>query len=73
MPYDPERHHRRSIRLPGYDYAQPGIYFVTICVQDRSRFFGEIVQGEMVENAAARIVRDTWQDLPHRFPGVMLD
>jgi REP element-mobilizing transposase RayT len=28
MPYDPERHHRRSIRLKGYDYSQPGAYFV---------------------------------------------
>ena len=36
MPYIPERHHRRSIRLPGYDYSQPGMYFVTICVENRS-------------------------------------
>ncbi|GBE26434.1 hypothetical protein BMS3Bbin03_00347 [bacterium BMS3Bbin03] len=33
MKYDPDRHHRRSIRLKGYDYSQPGWYFVTVCVQ----------------------------------------
>jgi putative transposase len=32
MRYDPDKHHRRSIRLRGYDYAAPGRYFVTICV-----------------------------------------
>lgn len=30
--YDPDIHHRRSIRLRGYDYTQAGAYFVTICV-----------------------------------------
>jgi len=35
MTYDPEIHHRRSIRLSHYDYAQAGAYFVTICTQAR--------------------------------------
>ncbi len=30
MVYDPKKHHRRSIRLKGYDYSQPGLYFITI-------------------------------------------
>jgi putative transposase len=33
MPYNPDIHHRRSIRLRGYDYAQRGAYFVTIVAQ----------------------------------------
>ena len=45
MPYHPEIHHRRSIRLKGYDYSQEGLYFITICVQDRECLFGEIVVG----------------------------
>jgi len=45
MAYDPEKHHRRSIRLSGYDYAQPGAYFVTICTHDRACLFGEVVDG----------------------------
>jgi len=47
MKYDPQKHHRRSIRLPGYDYTQPGAYFVTICSYQRAHVFGEIVDGEM--------------------------
>ena len=35
MPYDPEKHHRRSIRLQEYDYSKPGGYFVTIRTQDQ--------------------------------------
>jgi hypothetical protein len=46
MPYDPQRHHRRSIRLAGYDYAQPGAYFITLVTHDRMPLFGEIVDGK---------------------------
>ena len=45
MSYNPEIHHRRSIRLKGYDYSQEGLYFITICLQDRECLFGEIVVG----------------------------
>jgi REP element-mobilizing transposase RayT len=41
MPYNPNIHHRRSIRLKGYDYSQAGLYFITICVQDRMYLFGD--------------------------------
>lgn len=64
---------RRSIRLKGYDYAQPGAYFVTICTQNRERLFGEIVGDEMQMNDAGRLVRSRWQELPARFPSVNLD
>ena len=40
--YNPEIHHRRSVRLQNYDYAQAGLYFVTICVKDHECLFGEI-------------------------------
>jgi len=43
MNYDPTRHHRRSIRLPTYDYAQAGAYFVTMVTHQRQCLFGEIV------------------------------
>ncbi len=58
--YDPERHHRRSIRWKGYDYAQPGAYFVTICTHERAHLFGKVVKGEMRLNAWGRIVREEW-------------
>ncbi len=47
MRFDPEQHHRRSIRLKSSDYSQPGAYFVTIITQDRAWLFSEVVDGEM--------------------------
>ena len=43
MPYNHEIHHRRSIRLKGYDYSQEGLYFITICIEDRKYLLGKIV------------------------------
>ncbi len=60
MPYDPSRHHRRSIRLKGYDYTQPGAYFITICTHNRIHWFGHIVDGVMRLNAYGEIVREEW-------------
>jgi REP element-mobilizing transposase RayT len=66
--YDPRFHHRRSIRLRGYDYSQAGAYFVTIVTHGRACLFGEIVDGEMTLNRLGQIVRWEWLDLPKRFP-----
>jgi putative transposase len=60
MRYDPDLHHRRSLRLPGYDYAQPGAYFVTICTRDRNPLFGEVIDGTMVLNEYGVIVAEEW-------------
>lgn len=73
MTYDPEKHHRRSIRLKGYDYTQPGAYFITICTQGRECLFGEIIDGEMHLDEAGQIVVQTWQDLPNHVSNVQLD
>ena len=66
------RWRRRSVRLKGYDYSQPGAYFVTIVAQGRECVFGEVVDGEMHVNAAGEMVTTTWRDLPTRFPAVRL-
>jgi len=60
MPTAPERHHRRSIRLKGYDYTRPGAYFITICTHNREPLFGRVVDGEMVLNALGEIVWEEW-------------
>ncbi|MBI1885791.1 MAG: transposase [Chloroflexi bacterium] len=73
MRYDPSRHHRRSIRLPGYDYAQAGAYFVTICTQNRECMFGEVVDGEMILTASGQMVESVWRELPQHYPGVEAD
>lgn len=61
MKYDPNKHHRRSIRLKGYDYSQPGEYFITICTHNREFLFGEIVNGTMKLNNIGFIVEDEWK------------
>lgn len=73
MKYDPERHHRRSIRLKGYDYAQAGAYFITIATQDRACLFGVVADGRMHLNEAGRMVFAEWDALPTRYPMVELD
>jgi len=60
MKFDPEKHHRRSIRLPEYDYSQPGGYYITILTHNRECLFGDVVDGKMVLNDAGKIVRDEW-------------
>ncbi|OQA16740.1 MAG: hypothetical protein BWY63_02644 [Chloroflexi bacterium ADurb.Bin360] len=71
--YDPEIHHRRSIRLPGYDYSQAGAYFVTLCTQGRTPLFGGIVDGTMRLNEVGTMVQSVWQSMPDRFPSVIID
>ena len=73
MTYDPMRHHRRSIRLRGYDYAQAGAYFVTICVQDRACLFGEVIDSEVRLNEAGRMVVRWWDELARAYLGIDSD
>lgn len=81
MPPDPKKHHRpfdgargrRSIRLSGYDYAQAGAYFVTVCAHQRQCLFGDVVNKKMVLNEAGKIVRACWDEIPAHFPHAELD
>ncbi|OGQ81235.1 MAG: transposase [Deltaproteobacteria bacterium RIFCSPLOWO2_12_FULL_60_19] len=73
MKYDPEKHHRRSIRIRGYDYLQGGMYFVTICTRDRESLFGEVVDGGMRLNPCGEIARICWAEIPEHFPHAVLD
>ena len=68
--YNPDHHHRRSIRLRGYDYTQAGAYFVTMVVQGRLCLFGDVIGAEMRLNEAGEMAHRVWEALPHRFPGV---
>ena len=73
MKYSPHIHHRRSIRLKGYDYSQNGAYFVTICVQNRKCLFGKITNRNMVLNDAGKMAEKYWQKIPEHFPNIILD
>jgi putative transposase len=73
MKYNPAKHHRRSIRLKGYDYTAAGAYFITICTHHRECVFGEIVNGVMQLNPFGQLVHAYWQRLPHHFANLQLD
>lgn len=66
--YDPNIHHRRSIRLKGYDYSRAGLYFITICCQDRICRFGDVVNGEMVLNDAGKMIAKWYFELGNKYP-----
>ena len=73
MKFDPEKHHRRSIRLTDYDYSQSGAYFITICTKNRDCLLGEIVDSEMVLNGAGMMMQTIWEGIPDHYPGVQID
>lgn len=73
MTYDPKTHHRRSIRLRGYDYTQPGAYFVTVCVHEGRHLLGAFQDGQLQLHEPGKIVTACWQDLVRHYPHVILD
>jgi putative transposase len=64
---------RKSIRLPGFDYTQPGGYFVTINTYKRAKLFGQLISGQVQLSPLGEIVKVEWEKLRYRFPGVELD
>ena len=68
--FDPQKHHRRSIRLKGYDYSQEGAYYVTIVTWRRDFLFGEIVNQEMMLSPYGEIVQKWWEEIPVHFSNV---
>jgi len=72
MKYDPELHHRRSIRLRDYDYANAGAYFVTACCQNRINYFGDIENDKMILNEYGNIAHNELAKTPEIRPNVEL-
>ncbi len=68
MKYQPKKHHRRSIRLKGYDYSQEGLYYITICLQNRKCLYGNVNNGKMILNDAGRIVEKWYYELENKYP-----
>ncbi|MDY6853137.1 MAG: transposase [Thermodesulfobacteriota bacterium] len=73
MKYNPEIHHRRSIRLKGRDYSASGYYFVTIVTHDRICSLGEIVDGRILLNDQGKIVENEWLKTPKIRPNIAID
>ncbi|MEA3286413.1 MAG: transposase [Candidatus Marinimicrobia bacterium] len=72
MYYDPARHHRRSIRLKGYDYSQPGRYFLTVNVKNGRQLFGHVINGKMILNDAGKMVETWYFELENKYPNIVL-
>jgi putative transposase len=70
--YDPAIHHRKSIRLRGYDYSRKGRYFVTLCCQGREQRFGKIENGVLILNDAGHMIEKWFNVLPGKFPDIAL-
>jgi len=66
-------HHRRSIRLVGYDYTEAGAYFITVCTHGRRCLFGDVIDSEVRLSDAGRVVHDVWDGLPTHYLDVELD
>lgn len=73
MPSSLSIHHRRSIRLPHYDYSQAGAYFVTMVTYQRAKLFGEIQNSDVILSGEGRIVNSNLLLLPQNFPFLELD
>ncbi len=72
MKYNPDIHHRHSIRLKGYDYSKEGLYFITICTQNMEHIFGEIIDGKMILNNAGKMINKIYNELEKIFPNIKL-
>jgi REP element-mobilizing transposase RayT len=72
MKFDPQKHHRRSVRLKRYDYTQAGAYFITMVTYQRELLFGEIMDGEMRLSPMGQIAEEHWCAIPEHFPQVVL-
>ncbi len=70
--YNPNIHHRRSIRLQGYDYSSEGLYFITICCHNKVCLFGHVVNAAMVLNEYGQVAFNEWMKTPEIRPNVEL-
>jgi putative transposase len=72
MKYNPQIHHRQSMRLKGYDYSKAGLYFITICTHNGINLYGNIENEKMILNNAGNIANDCWIEIPKHFPNAVL-
>lgn len=72
MKFNPDIHHRKSLRFKHYDYRQNGLYFITICCKNRQCLLGNIVDNEMNLNNLGEMVRECWLKIQNYYPQVNL-
>jgi REP element-mobilizing transposase RayT len=64
---------KNSLRLKGYDYSQPGPYFVTLLVENRQHIFGDILDGTMKLSKIGEIAEKRWLEIPDHYPAAEID
>ena len=64
---------RHSIRLRGYDYSQPGAYFITICTAQGICHFGEFAEYQIIPTMIGKKAEEYWQRIPNHYSHVILD
>ena len=69
----PHHRDRKLTRLSGYDYSQPGAYFVTVCTRERQCILGSVADGDVQWSQSGTIVWECWNELPGHYPHVELD
>jgi REP element-mobilizing transposase RayT len=78
MKYNPDIHHRRSVRLKNYDYSSDGAYFITICTENRENVFGNIagaglVSAQMELNNAGEMIELVWRQTIEEYRHIACD
>ncbi len=73
MKYNPDNHHRRSIRLKDYEYSQAESYYVTVCIQERLCLFGDVLNSMVVLTDAGKMIEKTFLEIPEKYPGSGID
>lgn len=70
-----------STRLQSWDYANEGMYFVTICTKNRKNYFGDIVPSvdsqcianpQMVQSEIGLVAHNEWYKTPELRPDMNL-
>ena len=69
--YNPEIHHRRTIRLQEYDYSSDGLYFITICTHQHKTTLGKNIDGQMTLSRSGEIIEKVWNELNIKFPNII--
>ncbi len=68
-----DKYRIESARLPHWDYANPGMYFITICTKNFQHWFGDVVDGNMILNEMGGAANSYWEEIPDHFDNVELD
>ncbi|MBK8187926.1 MAG: transposase [Cellvibrio sp.] len=72
MRFNPEIHHRKSIRLKNYDYSALGFYFITICCHQQLPLLGKIRNGLMHNNDIGNLVVQCWLAIAKQYSHIKL-